>query len=104
MTHPVLPIEAPLLSLVQVESIHEDAFRRLSYIQRKGLNGFLGRGLPTIWSSICEDGIKTTPTIVPFSEVDIHVVKDWAKRLDEWLAECVEAFRAYRDLKHWNAS
>jgi hypothetical protein len=51
-----------------------------------GLSHFAGRGLPTIWSvmSSSQAEVGMTP-VFPFTDRDTHVIKEWARNLDDWL-------------------
>lgn len=56
-------------------------------MMHSGLSHFAGRGLPTIWSAITSSQSQfASPAIPNFTEVDVQVVKSWARDLDDWLA------------------
>ncbi|KAG4410849.1 hypothetical protein IFR04_016020, partial [Cadophora malorum] len=86
MSCPILPKEAPLPSLRQIQSAAKDPFYSLTQMMHIGLSHFVGRGLPTIWSFISSDQVDGT--IRPpsaFTEADGKVIREWARQLDDWL-------------------
>ncbi|KAH7409149.1 hypothetical protein BKA64DRAFT_388555 [Cadophora sp. MPI-SDFR-AT-0126] len=86
MSCPILPKEAPLPSLRQLQSAAKDPFYSLTQMMHIGLSHFVGRGLPTIWSFISSDQVDST--IRPpsaFTEADGKVIREWARQLDDWL-------------------
>jgi hypothetical protein len=52
-----------------------------------GLTHFTGRGLPTIWSYFTSESPVAMDPSTSFSGVDAAVIRDWARQLDNWLAE-----------------
>lgn len=61
-----------------------------------GLSHFVGRGLPTIWSSInadAPDGASVPQA--PFTDNDSRVIRVWARKLDDWLVRYNGASREY---------
>jgi hypothetical protein len=61
-----------------------------------GLSHFVGRGLPTIWSSISANDADIVPTIrSPFTENDSRVIRHWAQKLDDWLVRYNGTSRRY---------
>ncbi|CZT47571.1 uncharacterized protein RSE6_08147 [Rhynchosporium secalis] len=88
MSCPILPKEAPLPSLRQLQSAanSKDPFFSLTQMMHIGLSHFVGRGLPTIWSFISSGQVDSTIKPPPaFTEADGKVIKDWARQLDDWL-------------------
>ncbi|KAL2068773.1 hypothetical protein VTL71DRAFT_15111 [Oculimacula yallundae] len=86
MSCPILPKEAPLPSLRQLQSATKDPFYSLTQMMHIGLSHFVGRGLPTIWSFISSGQVDSTirrPSA--FTEADGKVIKEWARQLDDWL-------------------
>ncbi|KAK0109638.1 hypothetical protein ONS95_002319 [Cadophora gregata] len=86
MSCPILPKEAPLPSLRQLQSAAKDPFYSLTQMMHIGLSHFVGRGLPTIWSFISSDQVESTvrpPSA--FTEADGKVIREWARQLDDWL-------------------
>ncbi|KAL5115650.1 hypothetical protein ACEQ8H_006449 [Pleosporales sp. CAS-2024a] len=82
----IVPIQAPLPSLRQLQSFTEDPFNRLTVMMHSGLSHFAGRGLPTIWSVIsAAQPENVIAPVFPFTERDAQVIKDWARSLDDWL-------------------
>ncbi|TVY80419.1 hypothetical protein LSUE1_G003275 [Lachnellula suecica] len=88
MSCPILPREAPLPSLRQLQTSARDPFYSLTQMMHTGLSHFTGRGLPTIWSFISgnqvENNIHSPPV---FTDPDSKVIRDWAKQLDDWLIQ-----------------
>ncbi|KAH7336457.1 hypothetical protein BKA65DRAFT_34448 [Rhexocercosporidium sp. MPI-PUGE-AT-0058] len=86
MSCPILPKEAPLPSLRQLQSAAKDPFYSLTQMMHIGLSHFVGRGLPTIWSFISSGQVdSTTRPPSAFTEADGKVIREWAKQLDDWL-------------------
>ncbi|KAJ5679061.1 fungal transcriptional regulatory protein [Penicillium macrosclerotiorum] len=92
LSSPVIPIDPPIAPL---RTSHGDQLHRLSRMMHVGLSHFTGRKLPTIWSCFTgndSSGLGMTPvsqfgSLSPFTAVDGAVIRDWARRLDEWLVE-----------------
>ncbi|KAH3023782.1 hypothetical protein KXV89_009013 [Aspergillus fumigatus] len=64
------------------------AFRGLSQMMHQGLNHFVGRKLPTIWSFVSARDSDAVPSVgTPFTDKDSQVIRLWAKKLDEWLVQ-----------------
>ncbi|KAI1080002.1 hypothetical protein F5B20DRAFT_147852 [Whalleya microplaca] len=84
LTCPVIPIE-PALQALQTSS--RDQLYRLSRMMHTGLTHFTGRGLPTIWSCFTSSPPEPSCTAYSFTAVDAAVIRDWARQLDDWLAE-----------------
>ncbi|KAH3951409.1 hypothetical protein HBI56_079290 [Parastagonospora nodorum] len=82
----IVPIQAPLPSLRQLQCYTEDPFNRLTVMMHNGLSHFAGRGLPTIWSvmSSNQSEVGVAP-VFPFTDRDAQVIKEWARSLDDWL-------------------
>ncbi len=88
MSCPIVPREAPLPSLRQLQRSTEDPFYPLTQLMHTGLSHFTGRGLPTIWSFICSDsvpGSRQPPSPLLFTETDSKLIREWARQLDNWL-------------------
>lgn len=84
MSCPVIPLEAPLTRL---HISPNDQLYRLSRMMHTGLTHFTGRGLPTIWSCFSKVPEETLNHASPFTGVDSAVIRDWARQLDDWLAQ-----------------
>jgi hypothetical protein len=83
---PVIPMKAPLPSLRQLQNFAEDPFNRLTEMMHTGLSHFTGRGLPTIWSFISSNQLEGQHlSVFPFTDTDAKVIREWAKKLDDWL-------------------
>jgi len=87
MSCPILPKEAPLPSLRQLQTSARDPFYSLTQMMHTGLSHFTGRGLPTIWSFISSSQVEPTAHVPLFSETDSKVIRDWARQLDDWLVQ-----------------
>ncbi|KUJ15456.1 uncharacterized protein LY89DRAFT_113348 [Mollisia scopiformis] len=88
MSCPIVPKEAPLPSLRQLQTAAKDPFYSLTQMMHTGLSHFTGRGLPTIWSFISSnqvDSAQRTPAV--FTEADSKVIREWARQLDDWLVQ-----------------
>lgn len=88
MSCPIVPKEAPLPSLRQLQTAAKDPFYSLTQMMHTGLSHFTGRGLPTIWSFISSNRVDNTPRApAVFTESDSKVIREWARKLDEWLVQ-----------------
>jgi hypothetical protein len=88
MSCPIVPKEAPLPSLRQLQTSARDPFYSLTQMMHIGLSHFTGRGLPTIWSFICSSQIEGSPKpAYIFTEADGKVIREWARQLDDWLVQ-----------------
>ncbi|KAE9366109.1 hypothetical protein N431DRAFT_351743 [Stipitochalara longipes BDJ] len=86
MTCPIVPKEAPLPSLRQLQTSAKDPFYSLTQMMHIGLSHFTSRGLPTIWSFISSNQVPSSPRPPPvFTEADGKVIREWARQLDDWL-------------------
>jgi hypothetical protein len=86
MSCPIVPKEAPLPSLRQLQTSAKDPFCSLTQMMHIGLSHFTGRGLPTIWAFISSNQVPTSPRPPPiFTEADGKVIREWARQLDDWL-------------------
>lgn len=81
---PIIPITSPF-SRLRVSP--QDQLYRLSQMMHTGLTHFTGRGLPTIWSYFTNQSPVAMDPSTTFSGVDAAVIRDWARQLDDWLAE-----------------
>lgn len=73
-----------------------NAFQGLAEMMHYGLSHFVGRGLPTIWSSINADAPDRAPVPrAPFTDNDSRVIRVWARKLDDWLVRYNGASREY---------
>jgi len=89
MSCPIVPRDAPLPSLRQLQSSAQDPFDSLTQMMHSGLSHFTGRGLPTIWSFISSNQIlegSARPAYI-FTDADSKVIRDWARQLDDWLVQ-----------------
>ncbi|KAK9580130.1 hypothetical protein V6Z90_008159 [Aspergillus fumigatus] len=88
MRYPLLPRQPPMPALQHLDSQHDSAFRGLSQMMHQGLNHFVGRKLPTIWSFVSARDSDAVPSVgTPFTDKDSQVIRLWAKKLDEWLVQ-----------------
>lgn len=86
MSCPIVPKEAPLPSLRQLQTSAKDPFYSLTQMMHSGLSHFTARGLPTIWSFISSNQVPTSPRPPSvFTEADGKVIREWARQLDDWL-------------------
>jgi hypothetical protein len=86
MSCPIVPKEAPLPSLRQLQNSAKDPFYSLTQMMHSGLIHFTGRGLPTIWAFISSNQVPTSPRSPSvFTEADRKVIREWAHQLDDWL-------------------
>ncbi|KAJ5788332.1 hypothetical protein N7457_003322 [Penicillium paradoxum] len=86
MSYPLLPRHAPAPGIQRLDSHQGHAFQGLAEMMHFGLSHFVGRGLPSIWSSINASEADTVPaTCSPFTENDSRVIRHWARKLDDWL-------------------
>ncbi|KAI1846127.1 hypothetical protein JX265_010504 [Neoarthrinium moseri] len=51
------------------------------------------RSLPTIWSCFKSDLPEMGNSTIPFTAVDGAIIRDWARQLDDWLAEFTKALQ-----------
>jgi hypothetical protein len=58
MSCPIVPKDAPLPSLRQLQTSAKDPFYSLTQMMHTGLSHFTGRGLPTIWSFISSNQVS----------------------------------------------
>jgi hypothetical protein len=58
MSCPIVPKDAPLSSLRQLQTSAKDPFYSLTHMMHTGLSHFTGRGLPTIWSFISSNQVS----------------------------------------------
>lgn len=88
MSCPIVPKEAPLPSLRQLQSSAKDPFYSLTQMMHIGLSHFTGRGLPTIWAFISSNQVEGSPKpAYTFTDADSKVIRDWARQLDDWLVQ-----------------
>ncbi|KAJ5708267.1 hypothetical protein N7488_008068 [Penicillium malachiteum] len=88
MSYPLLPTHPPTLDIQNIASYQRTAFEGLTEMMHFGLSHFVGRGLPTIWSSMNADISNSIPVVrSPFTEKDSHVIRLWARKLDDWLVQ-----------------
>ena len=88
MSCPILPKEAPLPSLRQLQTSAKDPFFPLTQMMHIGLSHFTGRGLPTIWSFISSNQTENAPGSPSiFTDADVKVIREWARQLDDWLVQ-----------------
>ncbi|KAJ5964426.1 uncharacterized protein N7479_004302 [Penicillium vulpinum] len=86
MSYPLLPRHAPNPNIQRLDNHQGNAFQGLAEMMHFGLSHFVGRGLPSIWSSINTDETDIVPTArSPFTENDLQVIRHWARKLDDWL-------------------
>ncbi|OQD64597.1 hypothetical protein PENPOL_c007G08854 [Penicillium polonicum] len=86
MSYPLLPRHAANPTIQQLDSSQGNAFQGLAEMMHFGLSHFVGRGLPSIWSSLNADDADIVPTArSPFTESDSQVIRHWARKLDDWL-------------------
>ncbi|KAK4862421.1 hypothetical protein LT330_002554 [Penicillium expansum] len=86
MSYPLLPRHAANPTIQRLDSHQENAFQGLAEMMHFGLSHFVGRGLPSIWSSLNADDADIVPTArSPFTESDLQVIRHWARKLDDWL-------------------
>ncbi|KAN0090200.1 hypothetical protein V8E51_018779 [Hyaloscypha variabilis] len=86
MSCPIVPKEAPLPSLRQLQTSAKDPFYSLTQMMHIGLSHFTGRGFATIWSFISSNQVPTSPRPPSvFTEADGKVIREWARQLDDWL-------------------
>lgn len=88
MSCPIVPKEAPLPSLRQLQTAAKDPFYGLTQMMHTGLSHFTGRGLPTIWAFISSNQVDSATRIpAVFTETDSKVIREWARQLDDWLVQ-----------------
>ncbi|CAL5873746.1 uncharacterized protein PFLUO_LOCUS8028 [Penicillium psychrofluorescens] len=86
MSYPLLPRHPPNPDLQRLDSHQGNAFQGLAEMMHYGMSHFVGRGLPTIWSSVNADVADSVPVVrTPFTEKDSKVIRLWARKLDDWL-------------------
>jgi hypothetical protein len=86
MSYPLLPRHPPNPDLQRVDSHQGNAFQGLAEMMHYGMSHFVGRGIPTIWSSVNSDVADAIPVVrTPFTENDSKVIRLWARKLDDWL-------------------
>ncbi|KAJ5206995.1 hypothetical protein N7491_002374 [Penicillium cf. griseofulvum] len=86
MSYPLLPRHAATPNMLRQDSHQGNAFQGLAEMMHFGLSHFVGRGLPSIWSSMSSDDADSVPTArSPFTENDLQVIRHWARKLDDWL-------------------
>ncbi|KAJ9485441.1 hypothetical protein VN97_g7908 [Penicillium thymicola] len=86
MSYPLLPRHAVNPTIQRLDSSQGNAFQGLAELMHFGLSHFVGRGLPSIWSSLNADDADIVPTArSPFTESDSQVIRHWARKLDDWL-------------------
>ncbi|CAI7662900.1 unnamed protein product [Penicillium glandicola] len=86
MSYPLLPRHAANPNIQRLDSHKGNAFQGLAEMMHFGLSHFVGRGLPSIWSSINSDEADIVPAArSPFTENDSQVIRHWARKLDDWL-------------------
>ncbi|KAJ5675622.1 hypothetical protein N7462_008519 [Penicillium macrosclerotiorum] len=84
MSYPIIPRQG----LRQVETHQGHAFQGLADMMHYGLSHFVGRGLPTIWSSINEQPSHSASAAPSsFTDHDSEVIRLWACKLDDWLVQ-----------------
>ncbi|KAJ5170468.1 uncharacterized protein N7500_003251 [Penicillium coprophilum] len=88
MSYPLLPRHAATPNIQRLDGHQRNAFQGLAEMMHYGLSHFVGRGLPSIWSSINADDADIVPTArSPFTESDLQVIRHWARKLDDWLVQ-----------------
>ncbi|KAF4760520.1 hypothetical protein HAV15_006465 [Penicillium sp. str.  len=86
MSYPLLPRHPANPTIQRLDSSQGNAFQGLAEMMHFGLSHFVGRGLPSIWSSLNADDADIVPTArSPFTESDSQVIRHWARKLDDWL-------------------
>lgn len=86
MSYPLLPPQPPTPGMQRLGDHQGNAFQGLAEMMHYGLSHFVGRGLPTIWSSINADvPDKALVSRAPFTDNDSSVIRVWARKLDDWL-------------------
>ncbi|KAG0156380.1 hypothetical protein PDIDSM_3558 [Penicillium digitatum] len=86
MSYPLLPRHAANPTIQQLDSHQGNAFQGLAEMMHFGMSHFVGRGLPSIWSSLNADEADILPTArSPFTESDLQIIRHWARKLDDWL-------------------
>lgn len=86
MSYPLLPRHAPAPGIQRLDSQQGNAFQGLAEMMHFGLSHFVGRGLPTIWSSIGADCTEiASEARSPFTPNDLQIIRHWARKLDDWL-------------------
>ncbi|KAJ5412154.1 uncharacterized protein N7487_006513 [Penicillium crustosum] len=86
MSYPLLPRHPANPTIQRLDSSQGNAFQGLAEMMHFGLSHFVGRGLPSIWSSLNADDADIVPTArSPFTESDLQVIRHWARKLDDWL-------------------
>ncbi|KAJ5090714.1 hypothetical protein N7532_009398 [Penicillium argentinense] len=86
MSYPMLPRQPPTPGIQRVDNHQGNAYQGLSDMMHHGLSHFVGRGLPTIWSSINNSVPDSPPAVeTSFTEQDSEVIRLWARKLDDWL-------------------
>ncbi|KAJ5791573.1 transcriptional regulator family: Fungal Specific TF [Penicillium psychrosexuale] len=86
MSYPLLPRHAANPNIQRLDSHQGNAFQDLAEMMHFGLSHFVGRGLPSIWSSLNADEVDIVPIArSPFTENDSQVIRHWARKLDDWL-------------------
>jgi hypothetical protein len=96
MSYPLLPRHAPAPGIQQLDSHQDNAFQGLAEMMHFGLSHFVGRGLPSIWSSLSSDDSDIVPTArPPFTPNDLQVIRHWARKLDDWLVRYNGASRRF---------
>ena len=86
MSYPLLPRQPPTPGIQRLDSHQGNAFQGLAEMMHYGLSHFVGRGLPTIWSSINAEVSDRVPVARnSFTEHDSEVIRLWARKLDDWL-------------------
>lgn len=63
MSCPIVPKEAPLPSLRQLQTSAKDPFYSLTQMMHTGLSHFTGRGLPTIMSFISSNQVRILSSV-----------------------------------------
>ena len=85
MSYPMLPRQPPTPGIQRVDNHQGNAYQGLSDMMHYGLSHFVGRGLPTIWSSINSD-VPDNPSVqTSFTKQDSEVIRVWARKIDDWL-------------------
>lgn len=96
MSYPLLPRHPANPTIQRLDSSQGNAFQGLAEMMHFGLSHFVGRGLPSIWSSLNADDADIVPTArSPFTESDLQVIRHWARKLDDWLVRYNGSSREY---------
>lgn len=86
MSYPLLPRHLPQPDIQCLDRQRGNAYQDLAEMMHYGVSHFVGRDLPTIWSSVNADVANVMSVVpTPFTENDFQVIRLWARKLDDWL-------------------